>query len=69
MLVASASEGVFGVTRILFEPERKTIKQYFDLPAEYEIPCWLALGYPAENAKRAGQVNIPLEERIHLNEW
>lgn len=69
MLVAAAAEGIFGVTRILFEPERKTIKQYFDLPAEYEIPCWLALGYPAENARRAGQVNIPPKERIHLNEW
>ncbi len=38
-------------------------------PAEYEIPCWLAPGYPAENAKRAGQVDIPLEECIHLNGW
>lgn len=69
ILVAAAAEGIFGVTRIPFEAEREVIKQFFAIPEEYEIPCYLALGYPAENAQRAGQVDIDLEERIHLNCW
>jgi nitroreductase len=67
ILVAAAAEGIFGVTRIPFEAERKTIKEFISLPAEYEIPCYLALGYPAETATRAGQIDINLDDRIHLN--
>ena len=69
ILVAAAAEGIFGVTRIPFEAERKTIKQFINLPAEYEIPCYLALGYPAETAARAGQIDINLDARIHNNGW
>ena len=69
MLVAAAAEGIFGVTRIPFEAERQTIKQALNVPAGYEIPCCLALGYPAENAARARQIDIRIEERIHLNGW
>lgn len=69
ILVAAAAEGIFGVTRIPFEAERKTIQQFLNLPEEYEVPCYLALGYPAENAARAGQVEIDLEQRFHLNGW
>jgi nitroreductase len=69
MLVAAAAEGIFGVTRIPFEEERYIIKQTLCVPPYYETPCWLALGYPAENAKRARQVQIDLDERIHVNGW
>jgi nitroreductase len=69
MLVAAAAEGIFGVTRILFEDERKTLKKFLGIPKGFEIPCHLALGYPAENAKRLPQVDIDLDERIHTNGW
>jgi nitroreductase len=69
ILVAAAAEGIFGVTRIPFEKERKTIKQFLGLPDEYEVPCYLALGYPDETANRAGQVDINLDERIHMDQW
>jgi nitroreductase len=69
MLVAAASEGIFGVTRILFEDERKTLKKLLKIPGGYEIPCHLALGYPASNAKRLPQVEIDIDERIHMNRW
>jgi nitroreductase len=69
ILVAAAAEGIFGVTRIPFEPERQILKTFLQVPEGYEIPCYLALGYPAENAARARQVEIPIAERIHLNGW
>jgi nitroreductase len=69
MLVAAAAEGIFGVTRILFEDERKILKKFLNVPRGYEIPCHLALGYPAGNAKRLPHVEIDLDERIHLNSW
>jgi nitroreductase len=69
ILIAAAAEGIFGVTRIPFEPERKHIRKVLKIPAEYEVPCYLALGYPAENARRMEQIPISIEEKIHMNSW
>ena len=69
ILVAAAAEGIFGVTRIPFDNELETIKRFINLPEEYEVPCYLALGYPAETAARSRQIEINLDERIHLNSW
>jgi nitroreductase len=69
ILVAAAAEGIFGVTRIPFSDESKTVEKYLNIPKDYEFPVWIALGYPAKGAKRVKQVEIKLSERIHLNEW
>ncbi|NLF50873.1 MAG: nitroreductase family protein [Leptolinea sp.] len=69
LLLAAAAEGIFGVTRIPFEEERAKIKNACQIPAGYEIPCWIALGYPAEGARRASQLEIDLVERIHNDTW
>jgi nitroreductase len=69
ILVAAAADGIYGVTRIPFEAERKIIGQHLNIPPDYEMPCYLALGYPAENAARTRQVDICLEERIHMEKW
>ncbi|HEX2906436.1 MAG TPA: nitroreductase family protein [Phototrophicaceae bacterium] len=69
ILVAAAAEGIFGVTRIPFETERKHLKERLHIPEDYEIPCYLALGYPKETAKRPQQSAINLDDKIHLNAW
>lgn len=69
ILIAAAAEGIFGVTRIPFEAERKTLRRLLKIPKEYDTPCYLALGYPAETAKRAPQYPVNLDEKIHLNIW
>ena len=69
ILIAAASEGIFGVTRIPFEPERTHLHKVLHIPPEYEVPCYLALGYPAENARRAAQNPINVKEKLHVNIW
>jgi nitroreductase len=69
ILVAAASEGIFGVTRIPSALEVEAIRQALDVPPAYQIPCWLALGYPTATARRAEQKPVSLDERVHLNEW
>jgi nitroreductase len=69
ILVAAASEGVFGVTRIPFADESKIVKDELNVPAGYEFPCWIALGYPAEGAKRLPPVDIDIAARIHTDRW
>lgn len=69
MLLAAAAEGIFGVTRIPFADERKIVLEALNIPAGFEFPCWLALGYPADDAKRAEQVQIDPLTRIHMDRW
>jgi len=69
ILIAAASEGIFGVTRIPFDAEQKSLKRLLGIPEGYEIPCYLALGYPKKTAKRLRQFEVRLEEKIHLDGW
>jgi nitroreductase len=69
ILIAAAAEGIFGVTRIPMEDERETLKRVLGVPEGYEIPCYLALGYPAPAVARTRQKSILVEERMHVNEW
>jgi len=69
ILIAAAAEGIFGVTRIPAEREREHLRRVLNIPESYEVPCYLALGYPAPTAKRLKQHEITIEEKIHLNSW
>ncbi len=66
---AASAEGVYGVVRIPATEENKVVKARLNIPANYEFPCWIALGYPAPDAHRARQVSIELDTRIHQNQW
>jgi nitroreductase len=69
ILLAAAAEGIYGVTRIPFDEEIGYLKELLRCPADYEIPCYLALGYPAENAPRIKQLPIKAKDRMHFNAW
>ena len=69
LLIAAASEGIFGVTRIPAEEERQTVKEALHVPTGFEFPCWVALGYPAPQARRAEQLPIDIAGRIHSEFW
>ncbi len=69
ILITAAAEGIYGVTRIPFEPERKQMAKVLNIPAGYEVPCTMALGYPAEDAARMRQCSLSLDNKIHFNTW
>ena len=69
MLIAAASEGIFGVTRIPMTEESEHIKKVIGHPDDYVMPCYIALGYPTDDAVRTRQKQISVEERIHINTW
>lgn len=69
MLIAASAEGIHGVTRIPFEPEMKIVMDFLGVPEGYVLPCFMALGFPSVEARRARQVEIRLEERIHTDRW
>ena len=69
MLIAAASEGIFGVTRIPFDKEIKHIRVVLNIPEDYVFPCYLALGYPSKKEKPIAQHKIEVEDRLHFNQW
>lgn len=69
ILIAAADQGLFGVTRIPFPEESKIVKEALHIPATFEFPCWLALGYPAPQARRAQQIAIDPLSRLHIDVW
>ena len=69
MLIAAASEGILGVTRIPMPEESEHIKTVIGHPDDYVMPCYIALGYPAKNAPRPAQKTITLKDKIHFTTW
>ena len=69
ILLTAAAEGIYGVTRIPFDEETKYLKEVLQSPADYEIPCYIALGYPADDALHIKQLSINVEDRLHFNTW
>lgn len=69
ILLAAASEGMYGVTRIPFDQELAHIKDVLHIPPDYEFPCYLALGYPDEQAPKIEQSAINVVDHMHLNSW
>lgn len=69
MLLAAASEGILGVTRIPMREESEHIGTLVGQPEGYVMPCYLALGYPAEKAVIPVQKTINAKDRIHINRW
>ena len=69
MLLAAASEGIQGVTRIPFDEEAGFLKAALKVPEGYEIPCYLAMGYPALRQPVIRQHPVDIDGKIHLNHW
>ena len=69
ILIAASSYNIYGVTRIPSEAERIHIKKELNTPQGYELPCYLALGYPEEEKQVFEQVNMDIKKHIHINLW
>ncbi len=69
ILLAAASEGICGVTRIPMEEELAHIQKTIKHPDNYAMPCYIALGYPDKDAKLPVQKIINVEDRLHINYW
>jgi nitroreductase len=69
MLLAAASEGILGVTRIPFDSEIAHLKATLGIPEGYEIACYLALGYPANEQPAIRQTPVDIKAKIHEDRW
>ena len=69
ILLAAAAEGIYGVTRIPSSEDSIHLKKVLKIPDDYEVPCYLALGYSEEGVQKIQQHSIKIEDRIHFDKW
>ncbi|MBH1941203.1 nitroreductase family protein [Mobilitalea sibirica] len=69
ILLAAAAEGLYVALRIPFDKESVYLKNVIGHPDNYIMPCYLAIGYPSENAAKYDQYEYDAEDKIHINRW
>lgn len=69
MLLATTAEGLGAAFRIPFPDELVYLKEYLGHPDNYYLPCYLSIGYPAENTSRPKQHHFTPQAKIHINKW
>lgn len=69
ILLAATAEGLACAFRIPIGNEQEHVKQLVNAPDGYEFTCFLAIGYPDENAHICKQKVIRVEYRIHRIVW
>lgn len=69
ILLATTAEGLGAAIRIPFDSELEHILDVLGHPAEYIMPCFIALGHPSPTAANIRQKDFNADEKIHVNQW
>lgn len=69
IFLAATAEGLGAAFRIPFDKEIEYLKEMVGYPENYSMPCYIALGYPADNAFIISQHEFEAKDKIHVNHW
>lgn len=69
IFLAAAAEGLACSMRIPMTAETEYLAEVTGNPGDYAMPCYLSIGYPAEEAVTVEQKEVKIEEKIHMNRW
>lgn len=69
ILLAATAEGLGVSLRIPSGKELDYLKEVVGYPEDYYMPCYLGIGYPAEDAVIISQKDIDIRDRVHINRW
>lgn len=69
MFLAITAEKYAYALRIPLGDEQEYVKSVLKFPDEYVMPCYIAIGKPADDAVYNNQKEFVFEERVHVNEW
>lgn len=69
MFLAITAEGYGYALRIPLGDEQEYVKSILNFPDEYVMPCYIAIGKPADDAVHNEQKEYKIEDKIHVNEW
>lgn len=69
MFLAATAEGLACSLRIPVGEEGKMVTSVLGVPEEYVMPCYIGIGYPAENAHIVKQIEKTVEDTLHFGKW
>ena len=69
ILLAATAEHLACSLRIPIRDEESYVLQCVHAPEGYRMPCYLAVGYAAPDAKIIRQTELSVAERIHAESW
>lgn len=69
ILLAATAEGLACSMRIPVGEEGQQAASVLGVPEGYIIPCYIGIGYPAENAHIVEQVEKSVKDTLHFGKW
>ena len=69
LFLAAAAEGLATSMRIPVGDEADQVAHAVGAPEGYLMPCYIGIGYPAQNAAVLEQVECTLEHKVHWGKW
>lgn len=69
ILLAATAEGLHCALRIPIQGEEEYVRKTVHTPEGYRLPCYLAVGYAAPDAKIIQQQEILFKEHVHWENW
>lgn len=69
IFLASTAEGLGCSMRIPVGEEGLDVAKAVGVPEDYLLPCYIGLGYPADDAVPVEQVKYSAEQKIHYGKW
>lgn len=69
MFLAATAEGLGYSMRIPVGEEGNAVCKALGVPEEYKMPCYIGIGYAAENAPEIEQHIYTADQKIHIGKW
>lgn len=69
IFLAVTAEGLGYSMRIPVDDEGKAVCKALNVLDGYMMPCYIGIGYPAENAPEIEQHTYTAEQKMHLGKW
>ena len=69
IFLAATAEGLACSMRIPVGEEGKNAADIVEAPENYLLPCYIGLGYPADNNPEVEQIQYTAEQKMHLGKW
>ncbi|KAH0786215.1 nitroreductase family protein [Histomonas meleagridis] len=69
MFLAATAEGLACSMRIPVGDEGLKVAKEVGAPDDYLLPCYIGLGYPADDKTVVEQVEYNVDEKMHFGKW
>ncbi len=69
IFLAATAEGLACSMRIPVGEEGLKVAEAIGAPQDYLLPCYIGVGYPADNSPEVEQVQYTAKQKMHYSKW